>query len=333
MFTFMPLIIFLFLLIVLIALIVANIRIVPQTENWIIERLGKYQTTWREGLHCKVPFIDRIVNKVSTKEKVYDFPPQAVITKDNVTIHIDTVVYSIVTDARLYTYGTDNPPFATEILAATTLRNIVGSMELDTTLTSREKINDDMRIIIDEATDQWGIKVKRVEVKTIQPPKDIQDAMEQQMKAERTKRAKILEAEGEKRSEILKAEGIKESMILRAEGEKEAKILSAAALKRSKELEAEGEAYATIKNQEAYAQSIERLNEAKPTMEVLQLKAYDTMTNMADGNASKLIIPTELTNMSRVVASIKKIAEFAESDTTDKALNAEKNISNKEKKR
>ena len=304
------LIVILILVFLILGTIALNIKIVPQAHKWVIERLGVYHTTWEAGLHVKMPFIDRVVNKVSTKEQVYDFPPQPVITSDNVTMQIDTVVYAVVTDAKLYTYGTENPTSATETLAATTLRNIVGSMELDTTLVSRDTINDKMRTLLDEATDPWGIRVLRVEIKNIKPPKDIQDAMEQQMKAERTKRAKILDAEGDKQSAILRAQGHKEAKILDAEGEKEAQILTAEAEKQRKIKEAEGEAESILKTQSAFAQSIERLNKAKPTKEVLMLKAYNTMTDMADGQATKIILPTELANLGGFVAAIKEGSNF-----------------------
>ena len=304
------LVVILILMFLILGTIALNIKIVPQAHKWVIERLGVYHTTWEAGLHVKMPFIDRIVNKVSTKEQVYDFPPQPVITSDNVTMQIDTVVYAVVTDAKLYTYGTENPTSATETLAATTLRNIVGSMELDTTLVSRDTINDKMRTLLDEATDPWGIRVLRVEIKNIKPPKDIQDAMEQQMKAERTKRAKILDAEGDKQSSILRAQGHKEAKILDAEGEKEAQILTAEAEKQRKIKEAEGEAESILKTQDAFAKSIERLNKAKPTKEVLMLKAYNTMTDMADGQATKIILPTELANLGGFVAAIKEGSNF-----------------------
>lgn len=303
-----PLIIVLLIILAAMAVVITNIRIVPQTEKWIIERLGMYRCTWDAGIHCKIPFIDRIVNRVSTKEKVYDFPPQAVITKDNVTMHIDTVVYAIVTDAKLYTYGTDNPTLATETLAATTLRNIVGSMELDTTLTSREEINNQMTLHLDEATDPWGIKVKRVEIKTIQPPKDIQDAMEQQMKAERTKRARILDAEGEKRSAILRAEGVQESMVLQAKAEREAEILRAEADAKRRELEADAEAYYIHHKQEANASAIKMLNEARPSEKVIALKSLEALAMVADGQATKLIIPSDISSVAGLVTSIKECA-------------------------
>lgn len=303
-------IIILLLLALVVVIFASNIKIVPQAHKWVIERLGVYYTTWEAGLHCKIPFIDSVANKVSTKEQVYDFPPQAVITKDNVTMQIDTVVYAVVTDAKLYTYGTENPTSATETLSATTLRNIVGSMELDTTLTSRDTINSKMQTLLDEATDPWGIKVKRVEIKNIKPPKDIQDAMEYQMKAERTKRAKILEAEGDKQSAILRAQGNKEAKILDASADKEAMILAAEGEQERKIKEALGESEAILQTQEAYAKSLERLNKAKPTKEVLMLKAYETATNMADGNATKIIVPSDLANLGGFISAIKETSSF-----------------------
>lgn len=305
-----PFITLLVILAFILVLIIMNIKIVPQAQKWVIERLGVYHTTWDAGLHVKIPFIESIANKVSTKEQVYDFPPQPVITKDNVTMQIDTVVYAVVTDAKLYTYGTENPTSATETLAATTLRNIVGSMELDTTLTSRDKINSEMQTHLDEATDPWGIKVKRVEIKNIQPPKDIQDAMEQQMKAERTKRAKILDAEGDKQSAILRAQGNKSAKILDAEGDKEAMILAAEGEKQKRIKESEGEAESIRQTQQAFADSIQMLNKSKPTREVLMLKAYNTMSDMAEGNATKIILPTELANLGGFVAAIKEGSNF-----------------------
>lgn len=325
------LLIIMFLILLTIAL---NIKIVPQAHKWVVERLGVYHKTWEAGLHVKTPFIDRIVNKVSTKEQVYDFPPQPVITSDNVTMQIDTVVYAVVTDAKLYTYGTENPTSATETLAATTLRNIVGSMELDTTLVSRDTINTKMRTLLDEATDPWGIRVLRVEIKNIKPPKDIQDAMEQQMKAERTKRAKILDAEGDKQSSILRAQGHKQAKILDAEGEKEAQILAAEAEKERKIKEAEGEAQSILKTQKAFADSIGMLNASKPTKEVLMLKAYNTMTDMADGQATKIILPTELANLGGFVAAIKEGSNFndiSKDSAPNKALTSKSRAVNNQK--
>lgn len=275
---------------------IANIRIVPQAHAVVIERLGSYFATWGNGLHLKIPFIDRYANTVSLKEQVADFLPQPVITKDNVTIQIDTVVYYCVTDPKLYTYGVENPISAIENLTATTLRNIIGDLELDATLTSRDDINSRMQKVLDEATDPWGIKVKRVELKNIMPPREIQEAMEKQMKAERERRAKILDAEGEKNSQILIAEGLKESTILKAEATKEARI---------KEATGEAEAIKLVK--QAEADSLELLNNAKPTAEVLQLKSYEAMVKVADGKSTKLIIPSELTNIANTTSVVKEI--------------------------
>lgn len=317
-----PFIVILLILALLAILIVTNIKIVPQSEKWVIERLGTYYSSWDAGLHLKAPFVDRIAMKVSTKEKVFDFPPQPVITKDNATIQIDTVVYSKVTDAKLYTYGTENPLSAIENLTATTLRDIIGDLELDKTLTSRHEINEKMRLELDEATDPWGIKVIRVEIKTIQPPKDIQDAMERQMKAERERRAKILEAEGNKKSAILNAEGQKEARILNAEATKEATLLEAEALKEKKIKEAEGEADALIKTQTAYAKSLKILNDVNPNQAVLTLKGYEAMTKVADGNATKLILPSELTGLGSVFATIGECTDFTHpSNKEDKSKN------------
>ncbi len=278
--------IFIILLILVIIIIVPCIKIVPQSKVYVIERIGSYYTTWHNGLHFKIPFIDRIANVVLLKEMVRDFAPQPVITKDNVTMQIDTVVYFQITDAKLYTYGVEYPISAIESLTATTLRNIIGELELDQTLTSRDIINAKMRSILDEATDPWGIKVNRVEVKNILPPKDIQDAMEKQMRAERERREKILQAEGEKKSSILIAEGEKESAILRAEADKEARIKRA-----------EGEAEALLKIKTAEADGIKLLKEAKADAAVLQLKSYETLGRVADGHATKIILPAELSNI------------------------------------
>lgn len=275
---------------------IANIRIVPQAYAVVIERLGSYFTTWGNGLHLKIPFIDRYANTVSLKEQVADFPPQPVITKDNVTIQIDTVVYYCVIDPKLYTYGVENPISAIENLTATTLRNIIGDLELDATLTSRDDINSRMQKVLDEATDPWGIKVKRVELKNIMPPREIQEAMEKQMKAERERRAKILDAEGERNSQILIAEGLKESTILKAEATEQARI---------KEAKGEAEAIKLVK--QAEADSLELLNNAKPTAEVLQLKSYEAMVKVADGRSTKLIIPSELTNIANTTSVVKEI--------------------------
>ena len=281
------------LLVIALIIIIPNIKIVPQAKAYVIERLGSYHETWHNGLHIKVPFIDRISNKVTLKEIVKDFAPQPVITKDNVTMQIDTVVYFQITDPKLYTYGVEYPINAIENLTATTLRNIIGDLELDQTLTSRDTINTQMRSILDEATDPWGIKVNRVEVKNILPPRDIQEAMEKQMRAERERREKILQAEGEKKSSILIAEGEKESAILRAEAQKESQIKIA-----------EGEAEALLKIKEAEAQGIKLLKDAKADQAVLALKSYETMSKMADGQATKLIIPSDLKGLATCTTSI-----------------------------
>ena len=286
--------IFIIILILLAVLVLPNIKIVPQAKCYVIERLGSYFTTWSNGLHFKLPFVDRISNQVSLKEIVKDFAPQPVITKDNVTMQIDTVVYFQITDAKLYTYGVENPVNAIENLTATTLRNLIGELELDQTLTSRDIINSKMRSILDEATDPWGIKVNRVEVKNIIPPRDIQDAMEKQMRAERERREKILQAEGEKKSSILLAEGEKESAILRAEAKRESQIRIA-----------EGEAEALLKIKEAEAKGIELLKNAGADKSVLTLKSFEALAKVADGQSTKLIIPSELQS----IASIATIFE------------------------
>ncbi|MBR5515330.1 MAG: SPFH/Band 7/PHB domain protein [Clostridia bacterium] len=292
-----------------IVLIVANIRVVPQSYAVVIERLGAYHSTWHTGLHFKIPFIDRMHRKVSLKEQVVDFPPQPVITKDNVTMRIDTVVYYLITDPKLYAYGVENPLQAIEVLSATTLRNIIGEMELDETLTSRDIINTRLRTILDEATDPWGIKVNRVELKNILPPPEIQDAMEKQMKAERERREQILRAEGEKKSAILVAEGKKEAAILSAQAEKEAAILRAEAIKEATIREAEGKAEAILKVQEATAQGIGKLNEANPTKEVLTLKSFDALKEVANGKSTKIIIPSEIQGLAGMAASLKGVFE------------------------
>ncbi len=288
----LPAIIILIVLIIL----VRCIKIVPQAHAFVIERLGAYNTTWGTGLHLKVPFIDRISRKVSLKEQVVDFPPQPVITRDNVTMQIDTVVYFEITDPKLYSYGVENPLAAIENLTATTLRNIIGDLELDSTLTSRDTINDKIRIILDEATDAWGIKVIRVELKNILPPREIQEAMEKQMKAERERRARILDAEGEKRSQILVAEGMKESAILKADAVKEQKIR-----------EASGEAEAILAVQKANADAIKMLNEAMPSDGVIALKSLEAFAKAADGKATKIIIPSDIQNMAGYVTSLKEL--------------------------
>ena len=288
-------------LMVVIALViwmcVSCIRIVPQAKAFVIERLGGYQSTWDVGLHFKTPFIDRVARKVSLKEQVLDFPPQPVITKDNVTMQIDTVVYFQITDPKLYTYGVEQPMMAMETLTATTLRNIIGDLELDQTLTSRDVINTKMRAILDEATDPWGIKVNRVELKNILPPQDIQNSMEKQMKAERDRRQAILQAEGQKKSAILIAEGEKESAILRADAEKQAAILKAEAEKEAAILKADGEAQAIRTVQQALADSLGMLNEKAPYEQVIKLKSIEAMEKVADGKATKIIIPSQMQSL------------------------------------
>jgi len=299
---------FILLLIVLLALVLlTNVRIVSQATVYVVERLGAYHTTWETGLHFKMPVIDRISKKISIKEQVVDFKPQPVITKDNVTMQIDTIVFFQVTDAKLYAYGVERPISAIENLTATTLRNIIGDMELDSTLTSRDVINTKITSILDTATDKWGIKVNRVELKNILPPREIQDAMEKQMKAERERRESILRAEGEKRSQILVAEGEKESAILRAEGAKEAEILRADAQREVLIREAEGEAQAIMEVQKAVAESIRLLNEANPTQQVLALKSFETLAKVADGKATKIIIPSEIQSMAGLTTSLKEL--------------------------
>lgn len=297
------------LLVIVLIVLVNCIKIVPQAHAMVIERLGGYLTTWSVGLHLKVPFIDRIAKKVILKEQVVDFPPQPVITKDNVTMQIDTVVYFQITDPKLYAYGVENPIMAIENLTATTLRNIIGDLELDETLTSRETINTKMRATLDVATDPWGIKVNRVELKNIIPPKAIQDAMEKQMKAERERREAILRAEGEKKSTILVAEGNKESVILDAEAEKQAAILRAEAKK-----EAAGQAEAILKIQQANADGLRMLKEANPDNAVLQIKSLEAFAKAADGKATKIIIPSEIQGIAGLTKSIAEIA----ADKTEK---------------
>jgi regulator of protease activity HflC (stomatin/prohibitin superfamily) len=289
-----PLIVFLILLAILIAVLISNIRIVPQATAQVIERLGSYKTTWHTGMHFKLPFIETVAKKINLMEQVVDFPPQSVITKDNVRMQIDTVVFFQITDCKLYTYGVTNPLMAIENLTATTLRNIIGELDLDQTLTSRDIINTRMRTILDDATDSWGIKVTRVELKNIIPPKEIQEAMEKQMKAERERREIMLKAEGEKNSTILVAEGKKQQAILNAEAEKAAAILHAEAIKESKMREAEGEAEAILRINEATAAGIRMINEANPSSGMITLRSLETMTKMADGKATKIIIPSDL---------------------------------------
>lgn len=287
----------------LVAIAASGVKIIPQSRAYVVERLGAYHRTMQTGLHYVIPFIERVANNVSLKEIVKDFPPQPVITKDNVTMQIDTVVYFQITDSKLYTYGIENPVNAIENLTATTLRNIIGELELDETLTSRDVINTKMRSILDEATDPWGVKVTRVEVKNILPPRDIQESMEKQMRAERERREAILKAEGEKKSAILIAEGEKESTILRADAEKEAKIRAA-----------EGEAEAIIKIQEATAQGLRLLKSADMNEAVLKLKSYEAMVEVANGNATKIIVPSELQNL---VTLGTTLSESAKTDKTE----------------
>ena len=301
-------------MVVIIILVAANIKVVPQANAYVIERFGAYAATWTVGLHVKIPIMDRVANKVLLKEQVIDFRPQPVITKDNVTMQIDTVVFFQITDPKLFTYGVSNPFAAIENLTATTLRNIIGELELDETLTSRDIINSRMRSVLDEATDPWGIKINRVEVKNIIPPQDIQAAMEKQMRAERERREKILQAEGEKTSAILKAEGLKESQILEAEARKQAMILSAEADKEAAIRRAEGEAEAILKVQEATAEGLRMLNESHPTTEVLTLKSFEALAQVADGKATKLIIPSEIQNVSGLIASLAETSQVVKED-------------------
>ncbi len=296
--------IFLFILIpLLIILILLSVHIVPQSYAYVIERMGSFKCVWDAGIHFKIPFIDRVAQKVLLKEQVFDFKPQPVITRDNVTMQIDTVVFVQITDPKLYTYGVSNPVMAIENLTATTLRNIIGELELDETLTSREVINAKMRQILDEATDPWGIKVTRVEVKNINPPRDILDAMEKQMRAERERRATILTADGQREAAIKLAEGEKQARILQAEAEKQAQIKKA-----------EGEAEAILKVNEALAEGLKLLNEANPTDRILTLKAYEALMKVADGKATKIIIPSEIQNLAGLVTSIKELVTDAKSE-------------------
>jgi len=298
---------FTFIIILIIILFAANIRVVPQAHSYVVERLGAYQSTWNVGLHFKIPLLDKVAKKISMKEQVADFPPQPVITKDNVTMQIDTVIFFQITDPKLYSYGVERPLSAIDYLTSTTLRNIIGDLELDETLTSREIINTKMRVVLDEATDPWGIKINRVEVKNIIPPKEIQDAMEKQMKAEREKRESILRAEGEKRAAILVSEGKKESMILEAEAEKQSAILRAEAKKEASIREAEGEAEAIISVQRATAEGIKMLRESAPNQEVLTLKSFEAFVKAADGKATKIIIPSDIQNLAGLATSLAEI--------------------------
>ena len=291
-----PFIVTVIVIVLVVIILIRNIRVVQQARAFVVERLGAYHSTWNVGLHLKIPFIERIAKVVSLKEQVADFPPQPVITKDNVTMQIDTVIYFQITDPKLYTYGVENPMLAIENLTATTLRNIIGELELDESLTSRDTINAKMQQILDEATDSWGIKVNRVELKNITPPKEIQNAMEKQMKAERERRESILKAEGEKRAAILEAEGEKESAVLRAEAKKEAAIL-----------EAQGKAQAILAVNEATAEGLRLLNAAAPTEPIVQLKALEAFAAAADGQATKIIIPSEIQGLAGLATAFKEV--------------------------
>jgi len=293
----------------ILVVIIGNIRIVAQSNAYVIERLGAYSSTWSTGIHVKVPFIDRIASRVSLKEQVADFEPQPVITKDNVTMMIDTVIYLQITDPKMYTYGVVNPMSAIENLTNTTLRNIIGELELDETLTSRDMINNRMRIVLDEATDPWGIKVNRVEVRNIAPPKSIQEAMEKQMRAERERRESILKAEGEKQSAILVAEGQKASAILKAEADKAAKILQAEAAKEAAIREAEGEAQAILSVQKATADGLAMIKSVSADEALIKLKSLEALQKVADGQATKIIIPTDIQNLAGLVTSVAEIVK------------------------
>ena len=310
----MPTILVLVLIFIILLILVSCIRIVPQAQAMVVERLGAYLETWNVGIYFKVPFIDRVAKRVLLKEQVVDFAPQPVITKDNVTMKIDTVVFFQITDPKLYAYGVENPIMAIENLTATTLRNIIGDLELDQTLTSRETINTKMRSALDVATDPWGIKVNRVELKNIIPPAAIQDAMEKQMKAERERREAILRAEGEKKSTILVAEGKKQSAILDAEADKQAAILHAEAEKEKRIREAEGQAEAIIKIQQANADGIRMIKEAGADQTVLQLKSLEAFAKAADGKATKIIIPSEIQSLAGLVTSVTEIAKKSETE-------------------
>lgn len=300
---------FIFIIAIVIALVATNIRIVPQAHAYVVERLGAYQSTWGVGLHIKVPLIDKIAKKISLKEQVVDFPPQPVITKDNVTMQIDTVIFFQITDPKFFTYGVDRPMSAIENLSSTTLRNIIGDLELDQTLTSREIINTRMRVVLDEATDPWGIKINRVEVKNIMPPKEIQNAMEKQMKAEREKRESILIAEGQKNAAILVSQGKKESLILEAEAEKQAAILRAEAKKEASIREAEGEAEAILSIQRATAEGLKMIKEVELNKEVLTLKSFEAFERAANGQATKIIVPSEIQSLAGLATAITEIGK------------------------
>ena len=295
------------LFILILAIVALNIKIVPQSKAYVIERLGAYQTTWQTGLHVKIPIFERVAKIVSLKEHVADFPPQPVITKDNVTMQIDTVVFYQITDPKLFTYGVERPLSAIENLTATTLRNIIGDLELDHTLTSRDTINAKIRVILDDATDPWGIKVNRVELKNILPPREIQEAMEKQMKAERERRESILRAEGDRESKILIAQGHKEAKILAAQADKEAAILQADAVRETKIREAEGEAQAILTIQKAEAEGIRVINEATPSKEVIALRSLEALEKVADGQATKLIIPSEIQSVAGLATSVTEL--------------------------
>lgn len=296
------------LIVLILAILVSCIKIVPQAQAYVVERLGAYQGTWSVGMHFKMPFIDRVARRVNLKEQVADFPPQPVITKDNASVRVDTVVFYQITDPKLFAYGVENPMMAIENLTATSLRNIIGDLEMDETLTSREIINTKMRSTLDIATDPWGIKVSRVELKNIMPPPDIQNAMEKQMKAERERREAVTRAEGEKRAKILSAEGEKESAILRAEAEKQSAILRAEAEKEKKIREAEGEAEAILKVQQAYADGIRMLKEAAPDDKVLKLKSLDAFEKAADGKATKILLPADLQGIASLATTFREVA-------------------------
>lgn len=303
-----------FLVLIIVVLVIVNTRIVPQAHAYVIERLGAYHSTWETGFHIAIPIFDRISKRISLKESVADFPPQPVITKDNVTMQIDTVIYMQVTDPKFYMYGVDHPMRAIENLTATTLRNIIGDLELDQTLTSRDTINSQMRIILDEATDPWGIKINRVELKNIMPPTEIQNAMERQMKAERERREKILQAEGEKKSAVLVAEGEKEAVILQAQAQKEAAILKAEADKEAQIRHSEGEAQAIMAVQKATAEGIKMMNEAHPGQEVIAIKGLEAFAKAADGKATKIIIPSEIQSLAGMATSLQTL--FGEDSKT-----------------
>ena len=296
------------LIVLILAILVSCIKIVPQAQAYVVERLGAYQGTWSVGMHFKMPFIDRVARRVNLKEQVADFPPQPVITKDNASVRVDTVVFYQITDPKLFAYGVENPMMAIENLTATSLRNIIGDLEMDETLTSREIINTKMRSTLDIATDPWGIKVNRVELKNIMPPPDIQNAMEKQMKAERERREAVTRAEGEKRAKGLSAEGEKESAILRAEAEKQSAILRAEAEKEKKIREAEGEAEAILKVQQAYADGIRMLKEAAPDDKVLKLKSLEAFEKAADGKATKILLPADLQGIASLATTFREVA-------------------------